>query len=219
QRRQGGDQVEFLEHDADVQAPQARPALLRAQQPPLPQHGSGGREVDPAQHVDQAALAAAARADDGDAFARRDLQIDVPQRSDRAAVMDAADAAQRDQRPCVRGLVGIGAPLDRLNHTDAALNRLRGPPCNIGPLSFQHRRLRPKRTAQVYASKANRSRLRPPPTHPLWGAWRAFTERSPEGTAATSRPRRERLRLKLNAGYSSFTLTSKRYIHHFDRRA
>src|SRR6516225_8850195 len=46
------------------------------------------------------------------------------------------------------------------------------------------------------------------PTQPHFGI-----RMSPDGTAATSRPRRERLRLKLNAGYSAFTLTSKRYIH------
>src|SRR6266404_2476892 len=43
------------------------------------------------------------------------------------------------------------------------------------------------------------------PTQPHFGALRGIIRMSPDGTAATSRPRRERLWLKLNAGYSAFT--------------
>ena len=48
------------------------------------------------------------------------------------------------------------------------------------------------------------------PTQPHFGALRDIIRMSPDGTAATSRPRRERLRL---SSYSAFTLTSKRYIN------
>jgi len=135
QRRQRGDQVEFLEHDADVEAQQPRPLSSRAQHPPFPQHGPGAGMVDAAQEVDQAALAASARPHDGQAIAGRDLQIDASQCRDGAAVIAAAHATERDQRPGIRRFIGTGAALDRLTHnrptpTDSHPPHWR---CTVGP--------------------------------------------------------------------------------------
>src|SRR6266446_4927838 len=118
QHRQGRNEVEFLEYDADTQTPQPYPILFFANRPPLPNHMPGGRIIDAAQDIDEAALAAAAGADDGDTIALSDLQVDVSKRRYGAAVMNTADAAQRDQRFCAGRPIGTGAPVDGLNHAD-----------------------------------------------------------------------------------------------------
>src|SRR6266852_5271863 len=116
QSRKGRNEVEFLEYDADTQTPQPYPILFPANRPPLPDHMPGSRIIDTAQDIDEAAFAAAARADDRHAIALADLQVDVSKRRYRAAVMNTADAAQRDQRSCAGGPVVTGAPVDGLNH-------------------------------------------------------------------------------------------------------
>src|SRR5262249_52864520 len=118
QRREGRDEVEFLEHDADTQTPQPYPILFLANRPPLPDHMPRSRIIDAAQDIDEAALAAAAGADNCNTIALPDLQVDVSQRRYRAAVMNPADAAQRDQRSCAGRPVVTGAPVDGLNHAD-----------------------------------------------------------------------------------------------------
>src|SRR6266852_4877751 len=116
QHRKSRNEVEFLEHDADTQTPQPYPILFLANRPPLPDHMPGSRIIDAAQDIDEATLAAAARADDSDTIALSDLQVDVSKRRYGAAVMNTADAAQRDQRSCAGRPIGTGAPVDGLNH-------------------------------------------------------------------------------------------------------
>ena len=66
--------------------------------PALPQHTAASWIVEPGHDVDEAALAAAARPDDRDELAARDLHVDPGERHDRAVVEDPADVIERDQR-------------------------------------------------------------------------------------------------------------------------
>src|SRR5260370_32487436 len=84
----------------------------------MPDQMRGSRIIDAAQDIDEGALAAAAGADDGDTIALSDLQVDVSKRRNGAAIMNTADAAQRDQRFCAGRPIGTGAPVDGLNHAD-----------------------------------------------------------------------------------------------------
>jgi hypothetical protein len=86
------DQVERLEHKADVAAPEDRPARLReavnphAAQRQLASVGT----LQPAQQVQQGRLAAAARAHDRDRFTRLDHQVHAVHGPDRRSVAPIA---------------------------------------------------------------------------------------------------------------------------------
>src|SRR5262249_4162427 len=108
----------FLEHDPDLVAPQPCPGATRRHRLAVPQHAAAARAVDPAQQVDDAALAGAARPEDRDALAGVDREVDRFERHDRAVVERAADAVERDQpgrHPVARGRVA-DQPLDGADH-------------------------------------------------------------------------------------------------------
>ena len=77
--REVRDQVEELEHEADLAAAQARAAGLvgAGQVLALHAHLAAGRAVEAAEQVEQRRLAAAARPGDGDELAVRHPQVDV----------------------------------------------------------------------------------------------------------------------------------------------
>jgi hypothetical protein len=86
----------FLEHDTNAIPSQPRPVSLGLHRPSFPRYSPAGRVIDAAQKVEEAAFAASACSDDGDAIANLYLQIDVPDRGYRTAVIETRDAAQRD---------------------------------------------------------------------------------------------------------------------------
>ena len=76
QRRHCRDQMKGLEYDADPRAaePGKRVFIERAEVDPVNQHSSGTQTFQPAKHHQQGGFPGARRADDADAFPRRDLE-------------------------------------------------------------------------------------------------------------------------------------------------
>ena len=131
QRRKVGDQIERLEHEADLLSPQPRTfarvhivdRLILQENPAL-----GGRE-HPAQHQQQGALAAAAGTDDRDEIASRDVNRGVIEGRDRLAAMPIGFA---DVFHLQHGSYLLGEKGDRSNLCEAPC----GPFRQIGPVPF-----------------------------------------------------------------------------------
>src|SRR5262249_59368446 len=106
---QVGQQVEELEDEADVIAPE--PGQLRLAQAAEvgPTHGyaAGARLVKPGDEVEERGLAAARRSHDGRELAALDRQRHAVQGSGDAALVDLGDIGQSDQIFHV-----LGAPSD-----------------------------------------------------------------------------------------------------------
>ena len=79
------DQVEGLEHDADVAAAEQRQRVLvePGQRPPGELQAAGGRPFQPGEQHQQAGLAGAGRSDQPHGFARRQVEIDAAENIDR----------------------------------------------------------------------------------------------------------------------------------------
>ena len=80
--RQRGDEVETLEHEADLLATDARELVIgeRTETGSLQLDGSRRRAVEGAEHLQQSGLAAPCRALDGDQLPIRDVERDIVQR-------------------------------------------------------------------------------------------------------------------------------------------
>src|SRR5690606_37128311 len=96
--RQGGQQVRRLEDETDIVAQDLRELGLRrrGQVDVAEGDGAAARGDEPARDGEQAGLAGAGRADDGDQFARGDVEGHVVERGDRAVAVAEAqgDLAQ-----------------------------------------------------------------------------------------------------------------------------
>ena len=97
----GGDQVERLEHVADVVAAEVGQLAARelGQVVPDDLDAALARLVERADHVEQRALAGAGRAHDGEVLAAEDVQVHVAQGVDRglAELVDLAQVPDPDQ--------------------------------------------------------------------------------------------------------------------------
>ena len=82
-----------LEHEADLPVPDGGEGLraLLAEDEAVQPHGSGGRDVERPQQVEQRALARAARADDGHELPASHREIQARQDLDRRPVAAAID--------------------------------------------------------------------------------------------------------------------------------
>jgi hypothetical protein len=88
---QVGEQVEELEHDADVAAPIERqlPFRQRSELAVTDGHRARGGTVDAAEEMEERGLSAPGRAQHGEELSRRDIQVDAVQRGDARPVRGA----------------------------------------------------------------------------------------------------------------------------------
>src|SRR5437762_1462573 len=77
--------------------------------------------IDATEQIDQCALAAAARTDDGHAIAGHELEVDISQGADGAAIEDTAHPAQDNQRAGLGMLVRVKVTLDGEYYADPSL--------------------------------------------------------------------------------------------------
>lgn len=115
ERREPGQQVELLEDEADVVGAEAVALAGGERLDPLPEQRdrAGGRQRDAAQHGQQRALAAAARAVQEHALARRDRETGNVETGRRLARPAEDEVFERDHAPdltsSARGPWGSGA--------------------------------------------------------------------------------------------------------------
>src|SRR5690606_18109778 len=89
ERRQGGDEIEELEYEADAAAAQPRQPVLGQPRQRFARdaHLATARAIQPADDVEQRALAGARAADEDDQLATRDLRGDAVEYTVRPAVL------------------------------------------------------------------------------------------------------------------------------------
>ncbi|WP_246679401.1 hypothetical protein [Mesorhizobium sp. B2-6-2] len=96
-RRQGGEQAEVLEDDADPAGPDRCPRSASIDGPSFEPNFAAGRPVEPADKVQDRRFPAAAAADNRDGLVIPDCERHVVNGDDAAAVKIAADIAQFDE--------------------------------------------------------------------------------------------------------------------------